>query len=160
MKTTWRTHWQHEEIVVYRDEVEVDRLAADAIGRVFFLYRGLGDTPNDIGQTLVELDGAGYALFEPSTGFAGRVNFERLRYWQESRCVYWISAAKATLPWRLRLAPWRSEGGPRAFRRLAADELAGCVERWSLEGPQTWDDRKRRRIERTRLFGYAGSAPA
>ena len=31
MKTTWRTLWQQQDIVVYRDEVEVDRLAAGRI---------------------------------------------------------------------------------------------------------------------------------
>ena len=161
MKTTWRTLWQHNDIVVYRDDEEVDRIAAELIERVYFVYRGLGDTPNDIAQSVVELAGdAGYAVFEPNTGFAGRVNFERLAFWQERRCVYWVAAPVALLPRRLRLGLWRDESHGRAFRRLSRDELAGCVERWTLEGPQTWEDRKRRRIERSRLFGYPGGVHA
>ena len=161
MKTSWRTLWQHHEIVVYRDEVEVDRLAAERIERVYLVYRGRGDTPNDIAQTIVELAGAGgFALFEAETGFAGRVNFERQSFWQERRCIYWVPAAAALLPWRLRLGGWPGDANKRAFRRLAKDDLADCVERWQLEGPQTWEDRKRRRIERTRPFGHASGVHA
>jgi len=35
MKLTWRTAWQGQDIVVYRDEVEVDRLHATQIRKVF-----------------------------------------------------------------------------------------------------------------------------
>jgi hypothetical protein len=161
MKTTWRTLWQQNDIVVYRDEVEVDRLPAASIQRVFFVYRRLGDTPGDIAQSVVELAGdAGYALFEPHTGFAGRVNFERESFWNERRCVYWVAAPVAAVPWRLRFGVWRSDAAGRAFRRLARGELAGCIEHWELEGPQTWQERKRNRIERSRLFGYAHGAHA
>ena len=73
MKTTWRTLWQQNDIVVYRDEVEVDRLPAERIVRVYLVYRDRGDTPNDIAQTVVELDGdEGFALFEPETGRLAR----------------------------------------------------------------------------------------
>ena len=161
MKTTWRTLWQQNDIVVYRDEVEVDRLPAERIARVYLVYRDRGDTPNDIAQTVVELAGDdGFAVFEPETGFAGRVNFERQPFWQERRCIYWVAAEIASLPWRLRLGAWRGESNKRAFRRLGRDELAGCVEGWQREGPQTWEDRKRRRIERSRPFGHASSVHA
>jgi hypothetical protein len=156
MKTTWRTLWQHNDIVVYRDEIEVDRLPAESIRRVFFVYRGLGDTPGDIAQSVVELAGdEGYALFEPNTGFAGRVNFERQSFWNERRCIYWVAAAHAALPWRQRFNAWRGESAGRAFRRMAREELASSVECWPLEGPQTWEERKNRRIERSRPFGFA-----
>jgi hypothetical protein len=161
MKTTWRTLWQQNDIVVYRDEVEIDRVPADLIERVFFVCRGHGDTPNDIAQTVVELGGdAGFAVFEPHTGFAGRVNFERQAFWQERRCIYWVAGARAVLPWRLRLAAWRGEANGRAYRRLGRDELAGCTAAWQAEAPQTWADRKRRRIEGGRLFGPAHGAHA
>ena len=161
MKTTWRTFWQQNDIVVLRDEVEVDRLPAAQIDRVYLVYGGRGDTPNDIAQTIVQLGGDdGFAVFEPETGFAGRVNFERQAYWQERHCIYWVAATSATLPWRLRLGPWRGDANKRAFRRVRRDELAGCVERWRLEGPQTWEDRKRRRIERSRPFGFTSGAHA
>lgn len=151
MKSTWRTLWQQRDIVVFRDEVEVDRLAADRIERVFLLYAGSGDTPGDIGVSLVEL-ADGYVLFEGETGFAGRVNFERQDWWHSRGCVHWIAAASAPLPWRLRL---RGLGNGPAVRRLARDELAGAIAAWPVEPAQTWDERKRWRIEKTRAFGAA-----
>jgi hypothetical protein len=159
MKTNWRTLWQQQAIVVYRDEVEVDRLAAERIGRVFLVYRGAGDCPGDIDMSIVELDGpgAGFALFEARTGFAGRVNFERQAFWQERACVYWVPAASAALPWRLRLGGWRSEAAARAYRRIERAELDGCVGGWHLEGPQTWEERKQCRLERSRPFGLASA---
>jgi len=161
MKNTWRTAWQQNDIVVYRDDIEVDRLPGERIARVYLVYRGRGDTPGDIEQSIVELAGdEGYALFEPNTGFAGRVNFERHSFWQERQCVYWVPAASAVLPWRLRVGPWRGDAAARAFRRLSRDELSASVQRWAIDVPQTWEDRKRRRIERSRPFGYAHGAHA
>ena len=161
MKTTWRTLWVQNDIVVYRDEAEVDRLPGDRIARVCFVYRGQGDTPGDIVLSVVELTGnEGYLLFEPNTGFAGRVNFERQSFWRERQCVYWLPAAAAALPWRLRIAAWRGDAAAPAFRRIARDELAASVERWQLDPPQTWEERKRRRIERSRPFGTAHGAHA
>lgn len=161
MKPTWRTLWQQRDIVVYRDEIEVDRLPADRIARVYLVYRGHGDFPGDVMQSVVELaDGEGYALFESNTGFAGRVNFERQAFWHERACVHWVSASSAALPWRLRFAAWRGDSISRAFRRLSHDELAGHVGRWRLEGPETWDERKQRRIEQSRPFGHASASPA
>ena len=159
MKTTWRTLWQQQDIVVYRDEVEVDRFAATRIECVYLVYRGHGDSPGDIGVSVVELDD-GYALFEAHTGFAGRVNFERQAFWQARECVYWVSAASAALPWRLRLGAWPGTAPGRAYRRLERNEIEGCVANWALEGPQTWEDRKKRRIERGRPFGFGSSQPA
>jgi hypothetical protein len=161
MKPTWRTLWQLNDIVVYRNDVEVDRLPAGRIARVLLVHRGRGDNPGDIDQCVVELAGdEGYALFEPGTGFAGRVNFERHAFWRERRCVYWVPAHAATLPWRLRFAVWRGEGASRAFRRLARDELAASIARWPVTSPETWDERKLRRIERNRPFGSARGAHA
>ena len=159
MKTNWRTSWQQQDIVVYRDEVEVDRLAASRIESVYLVYRGQGDSPGDIGVSVVELDD-GYALFEAQTGFAGRVNFERHAFWHERACVYWVSAANAALPWRLRLGAWPGNSPARAYRRLERSELEGCVANWVLEGPETWEDRKKRRIDRSRPFGHGHSQPA
>lgn len=161
MKTTWRTLWQQNDIVVYRDEVEVDRIAGARIARVYLVYRGLGDTPGDIEQSVVELAGdEGYAVFEPNTGFAGRVNFERQAFWRERQCVYWVPIASAMLPWRVRFGLWRGDAALRAYRRLSHDELAAPVAAWTADGPQTWEDRKRRRIERARPFGFAHRAHA
>jgi hypothetical protein len=154
MKTNWRTLWQQQSIVVYRDEIEVDRLAAERIRRVVFLYAGAGDSPGDIGTSVVEFEGeaAGYALLEARTGFAGRVNFERRAFWQARACVYWVPAAGVALPWRLRLGGWRGETGS-AYRRVDRAELEACLGRWALQAPQTWEERKRDRLERSRPFG-------
>lgn len=159
MKTTWRTSWQQQDIVVYRDDAEVDRFAAARIECVYLVYRGGGDSPGDIGVSVVELDD-GYALFEAQTGFAGRVNFERHAFWQARKCVYWVAAPSAALPWRLRLGAWPGAAPGRAYRRLERSELEGCIANWALEGPETWEDRKRRRIERDRPFGFASRARA
>ncbi|HZV92717.1 MAG TPA: hypothetical protein VFF72_05835 [Caldimonas sp.] len=159
MKTHWRTLWQQRDIVVYRDEVEVDRLAADRIARVLLVYRGHGDFPGDIATSIVELAGdpGGFVLFDACTGFAGRVNFERQAYWQERACVYWVPAPSAALPWRLRLGGWRGEAATRAFRRIGRSELEGCIAGWVLEGPQIWEERKQSRLERSRPFGAAST---
>ena len=159
MKTTWRTLWQQQDIVVYRDDIEVDRIAASRIGSVYLVYRGQGDSPGDIGVSMVELDD-GYALFEAQTGFAGRVNFERHAFWREKACVYWVPAASAALPWRLRLGAWTGSAPARAYRRLERSEIEGCVANWAVEGPETWEDRKKRRMQRNRPFGHSDSPPA
>ena len=154
MKSTWRTLWQQQDIVVYRDEVEVDRLAAQRIECVYLVYRGTGDSPGDIGMSVVEFDD-GYALFEAQTGFAGRVNFERHAFWRAKECVFWVSAASAALPWRLRLGTWSAVAPGRAYRRLERIELEGCIANWQLEGPETGGDRKKGRLARGRPFGHA-----
>ena len=110
-------------------------------------------------MSVVELDD-GYALFEAQTGFAGRVNFERHAFWQEKECVYWVSAASAALPWRLRLGAWPGSAPARAYRAWSAARSRTAIANWALEGPQTWEDRKKRRIDRSRPFGDAGSPPA
>lgn len=159
MKTTWRTLWQQHDIVVYRDEIEVDRLAAAAIVRVYLVHRGSGDSPGDVLRSVVELEGGeGYALFESNTGFAGRVNFERQAFWRDRHCVHWVAAADASLPWRLRFSAWRGNAASRAFRRVAREELAGHVASWRSSGPQTWEERKNHRIGRSRPFGFAHGA--
>ena len=155
MKTSWRTLWQQQSIVVYRDEIEFDRLAAERIGRVFLVYCGAGDSPGDIGMSIVEFadDADGFALFAAHTGFAGRVNFERQAFWQARSCVYWVAAASVALPWRLRLGGWRGEATGGAYRRVARGQIEVCLGGWVLEGPQTWEERKQGRLERSRPFG-------
>lgn len=164
MKTTWQTRWLHNDIVVSRDEKEVDRFAADRIERVFFLHRGAGDTPGDIGLTVVEFADE-YALFEPQTGFAGRVNFERQAFWQSRGCVFWVAAASAPLPWRLRLGGLAGlarlgHSQRTAYRRLPRRDFEAQVNNWPLDGPQTWDERKLWRIEKARPFGFATTTRA
>ena len=55
MRTNWRTAWQQQAIVVWRDEVEVDRLEADRIRKVVLVYEGSGDSPGDVIGALVRV---------------------------------------------------------------------------------------------------------
>ncbi len=151
MKSTWRTVWQGQDIVVYRNDAEVDRLHAPDIERVVLVHRGSGHSPGDVLHTVVEL-GASCRVLGASTGFAGRVNFEREAYWAERDCVYWVHVTRAPMPshhWRLRW--WPALARP-AHVRVPRDEWGALLERWPLQGPQTWNQRKWRRIERSRPF--------
>jgi hypothetical protein len=64
-----------------------------------------------------------------------------------------VPAASVALPWRLRLGGWRGEASGRAYRRIGRGELEACLGAWVLEGPQTWEERKQCRLERSRPFG-------
>lgn len=154
MKFLWRTAWQGQDIVVYKDDEEVDRLNADQIQRVIFIHRNEGNSPGDLVQAAVELVDD-YLLFPADTGFAGRINFERQAYWAARACVYWVNEARATLPMRLRRGRWLLGFAPPSFARVPRAELAALVERWPAEGPQTWEQRKWQRIERNRPFAPA-----
>lgn len=147
----WRTAWQGGDIVVYRDDVEFDRLVAAQIERVVLVHRGSGESPGDLVHALVEVD-ADCLLFPADTGFGGRVNFERQTFWAERGCIYWVNDARAGLPLRLRQGSWFRRFGPPTFRRLPRAEVAPLIARWPLEGPQTWEQRKWRRIARSRPF--------
>jgi hypothetical protein len=149
MKLPWRTGWQGQDIVVYRDEVEVDRLCALDIRKVVFVHRDDGETPGDLVGTLVRLSDA-WMLFPADTGFAGRVNFERQAFWSERACVFWVPEAQAPLPSRLRRGRWFLRSAEPAFARVAAADLDAIVDAWPMEGPQTWEQRKWRRIEARR----------
>lgn len=151
MRTPWHTVWQGSELVVFRDDAEVDRFLSTEIERVIFAYRGHGDTPGDLLYAIVELPEE-YVLLPADTGFAGRVNFERLNFWAEKQCVYWVQDSKASLPARLRRSVWLLRPGAPSYTRVPRSELSGCVEQWPLEGPQTWEQRKWLRIARNRPF--------
>lgn len=156
MRTSWRTAWQGQEIVVYRDEAAVDRVDAQDIERVVFVHQGAGVSPGELLYAIVETSGE-VLLFPDYTGFAGRVNFERQAFWAERGCVYWVAERHAALPARLRRGRWLLRGAGLAYARMPRSELAGLLEGWPLEGPQTWEQRKWRRIEDGRPF--SNSAP-
>ena len=154
--STWRTAWRGPDIVVFQGDAEVDRVTANDIARVIFLYRGNGESAGDLVQA-VALTAADCLVFPAETGFAGRVNFERTSYWAERGCVYWVPQARAPLPLRLRRARWwLGLSGPH-YARVPRSELAALIEQWPLEGPQTWEQRKWRRIERGRAFTTAAA---
>ena len=151
MKSSWRTAWQGLDIVVYRDDVEVDRVPATQIERVVLVHHGAGDSPGDLVLAVVEL-AQEFLVFPADTGFAGRVNFERQAFWAERACVYWVNEARAPLPLRLRRGRWLAALAGPVYARVPREEFAGLMERWPLQGPQTWEQRKWRRIERSRPF--------
>jgi len=151
MNASWLTAWQGQDIVVFRDDTEVDRVSAPQIERVIFVYAGTGESTGDLLHTLVETRDD-VLIFPADTGFAGRVNFERVDYWTQRACVYWVHQSHAPLPVRLRRGRWWLRAAGPAFARLPHAELAPVIDQWPLEGPQTWDQRKWRRIERSRPF--------
>lgn len=158
MKTHWRTAWQGQEIVVYREEQAVDRLGAQDIRRVVFVHQGTGDSPGDLLYAIVETADE-VLVFPDYTGFAGRVHFERQAFWAERACVYWVSERHATLPAPLRRGRWPLRHAGPAYARVPRAELAGLLDAWPLEGPQTWEQRKWRRIEDSRPFSHSAPGP-
>lgn len=155
MRNTWRTAWQGQDIVVFRDDDEVDRVSAQQIQRIVFVHRGAGDSPGDLLYAVVELEEE-CLIFPDFTGFAGRVNFERQAFWAEKGCVFWASDTRASLPMRLRRGRWFLRAAGPDFARVPKIEIAPLVEKWPLHGPQTWEQRKWRRIENSRPFASTG----
>jgi hypothetical protein len=151
MKSSWRTAWQAQDILIFRNEVEVDRVHAPDISRVVLLHKGSGDSPNDLVQAVVEV-GDSCLIFPADTGFAGRVNFERQQFWADKACVFWVNESRAPLPLRLRRGRWFLGLSAPVFTRVPRADLAALLERWPVQGPQTWEQRKWRRIERSRPF--------
>ena len=158
MSTPWNTAWQGPDLVVFRNETEVDRFPAAQIERVIFVHRGAGDTPGDLLFALVELPDD-HILLPADTGFAGRVNFERLSFWAEKQCVYWVPEQKASLPARLRRGMWLLRPGLPTYARIPRHELSARIEQWPLQGPQTWEQRKWMRIALSRPFAGLTASP-
>lgn len=158
MNLNWRTAWLGQDIVVYRDGEVVDRVHAPDIQRVIFVYRNAGDTPGDLAFALVELADE-HVIFPPETGFAGRVHFERLAFWAERPRVYWVGEGEATLPPRFRPGLWLLRRSQPQFARVPRGELADLVNRWPLEGPQSWEERKERRVQRSLPFADLALPP-
>ncbi len=140
MKIFWRTVWQGQAIVVYRDDTQVDRLDASQIERVVLVHRGSGNAPGDVVLALIELESE-CLIFPAETGITGPVNFERQAFWTERACVYWVAERRAPLPRRMRRGSWVLPFAPE-FMRVPRAQLAGRIERWPLQGPQTWEQRK------------------
>lgn len=151
MRSTWRTAWQGQDIVVFRDDDEIDRVHAPDIQRVVFVHRDAGESPGDLLYAVVELEEE-CLIFPDFTGFAGRVNFERQAFWAEKGCVFWASDSRASLPMRLRRGRWLLRTAGPDFVRVPRVEVSPLVEKWPLQGPQTWEQRKWRRIENSRPF--------
>src|SRR5690348_4072395 len=97
MRASWRTAWQGQDIVVFRNEVEAYRVPADQVRKVMLVHRSNGESPSDLVQAVVETADE-YLIFPTETGIAGPVNFERQAYWAERGCVYWVAESKAPMP--------------------------------------------------------------
>jgi hypothetical protein len=157
MKASWHTAWHGQDIVVYRDDAEVDRLHARQIERVVFVHRDSGDSPGDLVHAVVVMPDD-CLIFAADTGFAGRVNFERLAFWAERACVYWVGRAQAALPPRLHRGRWFLRSSAPMVMRVPRSELGPVIDGWPLEGPQTWEQRKWHRIENNRPFAAASES--
>ncbi|HJW11808.1 MAG TPA: hypothetical protein VJ598_08480 [Albitalea sp.] len=154
MSSTWRTAWQGQDIVIFREDDEIDRVNASQIQRVVFVYGGGGESASDLLYAVVETRDD-LLLFPADTGFAGRINFERSDYWADRGCVYWVHQSRAPLPLRLRRGRWWLHMSGPTYKRMPRAEFANLMDRWPLEGPETWEQRKWRRIERSRPFAPA-----
>lgn len=155
------TCWQAEDIVVSQGRAVVDRLRADAIERVTLIHGGEGESPGEVRAALFELADRA-VLLGAASGIAGRVLFERQAHWARRNCIYWVSeryVAWSSVPGEPRWSLLRARVPP--HRALTHAAAAALVDRTEVAGPQTWDERKRLRIERRRPFpGRAVDAPA
>ncbi len=151
MNITWRTAWQGQDIVVYREEDEVDRLHAPSIERIIFVYRSPGETLSDLRYSLVQLPEA-VAILPLETGFSGRVNFERQAFWSERANVYWALDNKAPLALKHPAGRWWLRLGGPTYSRMPRQEVVTAIDNWPLEGPQTWEQRKWAHIAKNRPF--------
>ena len=158
MPAHWNTAWLGQDIVVYKDGEIVDRVGAADIERVVLVYANAGETPGDLQYAVIELPEE-HVIFPAETGIAGRVHFERQSFWQGRNCIYWVSEQRASLPMRHRRGRWFLRRSTPRFLRLPRVELAPVIDQWPLEGPQTWEQRKWQRIERSRPFAKTGGTP-
>lgn len=148
----WSTAWSGTDIVVRRNDIEVDRLHTPDIRRIVFVQAADARSVGDLSFALVELDNE-FVLFPTETGFAGRVHFERQAFWATKACTYWANTLTARLParWLCRRGFMLARRRPR-YGRIPRAELAPVVEHWLIEGPNSWDERRWQRIERSRPF--------
>jgi hypothetical protein len=138
------TRWEGADILVFCDGAEVDRIASSDIRRVI-LACDRGATPSDLSFAVIDV-GADHVILPAESGIAGRVHFERQAFWTQLAGVYWVDAARAALPRRLRPGLWLLRRHRPGYLRLPSVELAPLIDAWPLEGPQTWEQRKWARI--------------
>ena len=164
MKAIWRTAWQGQDIVVYRThgktEEEVGRLHAPHIQRVIFVFRSSGERLSDIRFALVELPEE-VVLMPMETGFSGRVHFERQAFWGERANIYWASYNDAPQAVRRATGGWWSRFWGLTYGPIPREGLAAAIDAWTMEGPQTWEQRKWAHIAKNQPFaGFRSAATA
>ena len=148
----WSTAWAGDDIVVLRNEVEIERVHAPDIRRVVFVHAvGHGDDAvGELSFALVECDD--FLVLPADTGFATRVNFEREAFWSRKACTYWSDELTAHLPAHCLARRGLSLTRQPCVRRLPHAELAPLVEHWLLDGPQTYEQRRWLALERAQPF--------
>ena len=152
------TRWEGNDLLVLRNEQEIDRIATREIHRVILVCQG-GDAPSNLRFAVVETM-TEHIILPAATGIAGRVHFERQGFWMQRPCVYWIDEARAPLPRRLLPGVWLLRKQVPGYVRLPHEELAAIVDAWPVEGPQSWEQRKWAHIVRNRMLPSAhGSLP-
>jgi len=149
-KESLDTRWEGTDLLVLDHEREVDRIASREIHRVILVCNG-GDAPKDLSFAIVETT-ADHIILPAASGIAGRVHFERQSFWLQRPCMYWVDESRAPLPRRLLPGVWLLRRHRPGFVRLPHNELAGVIERWPLEGPQSWDQRKWAHIVRNQML--------
>ena len=154
-KESLDTRWEGSDLLVLRDEREIDRIPASDIRRVILACRG-GDAPSDLRFAIVQTD-TEHILLPAASGIAGRVHFERQSFWMQRACVYWVDEASAPLPRRLLSGAWLLRRQPPGWKRLPLAELSSLIEQWPLDGPHTWEQRKWAQIARNRSLPTAES---
>jgi hypothetical protein len=152
------TRWEGADLLVLNHDQEIDRIAAREIHRLILVCRNGGESPSDLRFAVVETT-ADHVLLPAASGIAGRVHFERQSFWMQRPCVYWVDEARAPLPRRLLPGVWLLRRHEPGYVRLPHNELAGVIEQWPLDGPQSWEQRKWARIVRNRLLPTANEGP-
>lgn len=147
------TRWDGDDLLVLENDQELDRIAGREIHRVILVSEG-GGAPRDLCFAVIET-AADHIVLPAESGIAGRVHFERQSFWQQRPCVYWAAASRATLPRRLLPGVWLLRRHRPGYVRLPRTELGPVIERWPLEGPQTWEQRKWARIVAARTLPSA-----
>ena len=145
------TCWQGTDLLVLNNEREIDRIASREIHRVILVCRHGGYAPGDLRFAVVETT-ADHVLLPAATGIAGRVHFERQGFWMQRSCVYWVDESRAPLPRRLLPGVWLLRRQLPGYVRLPHNELAGTIDQWPLDGPQSWEQRKWAQIVRNRML--------
>lgn len=151
MNNPLHTLWRGNDLLVLRNADEVDCIPAHTIQRVVLVYRGAGDSPGDLAYAVFELD-SDIVLLPADSGIGGRVHFERQAFWAQRDCIWWVPQAKVSLPRQLRPGHWLLHRDRPGHVRLPREQLAGLLDTWPLQGPQTWDQRKWQRIARSRAL--------
>lgn len=153
---TLNTRWEGADLLVLRNEREIDRIASRDIHRVILVCHG-GDAPSNLRFAVVETL-TDHIILPAASGVAGRVYFERQGFWAQRPCVYWIDDARAALPRRLLPGVWLLRRQQPGYMRLPHAELATVIERWPLDGPHSWEQRKWARIVRKQILQPAGGS--